>query len=121
MDAIYLRSELSFRAATLLYVSTNVVPEPYSYMIPDIKCSLFERIELSKKALSKIYSLIKDRISSLTSKHTNPVYINARNIASAEFFYVLLGEGARRILYYPNYPSYDSRFQTAFNIAFLIE
>lgn len=103
VDAIYLRSELSFRAATLLYVSADVVPEPYSYIIPDIKSSLFERIELSKKALSKIYSLIKGRVSLLTSEYTNPVYINARNIASAAFFYVLLGEGAKRILYYPSY------------------
>jgi len=103
VDAIYLRSELSFRAVTLLYVSTDVVPEPYSYIIPGIESSLFERIELSKKVLSRVYSLIKDRVASLTSEYTNPVYINARNIASAAFFYVLLGEGAKRILYYPIY------------------
>ena len=103
VDSIYSKSELSFRAATLLYTSTNVVPEPYSYIIPGIRSSLFERIELSKKALSKIYSRIKDRISSLVSEYTNLVYVNARNIATAILFYIILNEGAKRILHYnPN-------------------
>jgi hypothetical protein len=116
VDSIYSKSELSFRAATLLYIASDVVPEPYSYIVPNIKSSLFERIELSKKALSKIYSLIKDRISSLTSEYKNPVYINARNIASAIFFYVLLIEGVKRILYYPSSDTPDPHLALLFSL-----
>jgi len=101
IDATFSKHETSFRAATLLLISSTTIPTPYSWIIPNIKSSLFEEMELLEKGLKTIYRDLKTRIVSLTSgKYQNPVYINARNITAAILFYVLLSKGVERILYY---------------------
>jgi len=100
-DVVFSKHETSFRAATLLLISSTTIPEPYSWIIPNVKSSLFEEMELLEKGLKTIYRDLKTRIVSLTSgKYQNPVYINARNIATAILFYVLLSKGVERILHY---------------------
>jgi len=101
IDATFSKHETSFRAASLLLISSTTIPAPYSWIIPGIKSSLFEEMRLLEEGLNTIYKDLKTRIISLTSDgYQNPVYINARNIATAILFYVLLSKGVERILYY---------------------
>lgn len=100
VDSVYLRQNMNPWAALLLHVASEVAPEPYAYGIPSIESSLYEKIELSRKALEKVYECIKVRVAQLTSEYSGSSYINARNIASATLFYILVSEGVKRILYY---------------------
>jgi len=101
IDTVFFKHETSFRAATLLLISSIIIPDPYSWIIPNVKSSLFEEMELLEKGLKTIYRDLKTRMISLTSGgYQNPVYINARNIATAILFYVLLSKGVERMLYY---------------------
>jgi len=101
IDVVFSKHETSFRAVTLLLISSTIMPEPYSWIIPNVRSSLFDEMELLEKGLKTIYRDLKTRIVSLTSgKYQNPVYINARNIAAAILFYVLLSKGVERVLHY---------------------
>jgi len=100
IDIVYSRHETSFRATTLLLISSTTIPEPYSWIIPNVKSSLFKRLELLERGLNIIYTDVKTKIISLTSEYSNQVYVNARNIATAILFYILLSKGVERILHY---------------------
>lgn len=86
IDTVYSKQEISFRAATLLFIASNIVPEPYSWIISITKSPLFERLKMLKEGLSIIYSELKSRITSLTERYSNRVYANSRNIATAILF-----------------------------------
>jgi hypothetical protein len=116
IDHVYSKHETSFRAATLLLISTTTVPEPYSWVIPSMRSSLFERLKLLERGLSKVYGSIKARIASLTSSYENTVYINARNIATAILFYILLSEGVKRVLHYHGSDKPDPHLSLLFTL-----
>ena len=98
VDSIFSGREISFSAITLLLISAECMPKPYSLIIPTTS-SLFARLDLARVELSKVYASIKERVSTLTESYVNPVYINARSIATATLFYILLSEGVKRVLY----------------------
>jgi len=100
VDSVYFRSGESFRAVALLYVASEAIPGPYPRLVPGIESGLLRKLELSKRAFQEILKLIKDRISALAPDCKNPVYINARSIASSAFLYILFSEGVKRILHY---------------------
>uniref|UniRef100_A0A7C2G0W8 Uncharacterized protein n=1 Tax=Thermosphaera aggregans TaxID=54254 RepID=A0A7C2G0W8_9CREN len=95
-----------------------MLPEPYSYTLPDPPES--KRVDLAEEALRKVYKNIKERVEALTKNYKNPVYINARTIASSTLFYILVSEGVKRILYYdPNKPDPQLAFLFSINDGFV--
>jgi len=118
IDTVFSKYEVSFRAATLLHISsTTIVPAPYSWIIPDIESQLFERLKLLETVLSAIYRNIKERIASLTDQYRNPVYANARSIATAVLFYTFLTKGVERILYYHHFEKPDPHLSLLFSLS----